>query len=335
MLKQIFSPRHNCTVKMGRKRPVPPAKPPLKLSKYMTGALPTPPAQTSYSTLAQRSLSQLFDNDQLGDCVIAGGYHLLGLWSGNAGNIFVPNETQIIKDYSAIGGYVPGNPATDGGCDEITAIQYWEKNGFANGDKVVSWMTVDTTNPTELKLAIYLFENIFYGVELPDAWINPMPSQSGFTWDVAGPPDMNNGHCVVGTDYTPDGIVISTWGMLGLLTWRANAQYMVPQANGNAYVLLSQAQMNKAKGKAPNGLDWTALINDYNAMGGNVPAPTPTPTPTPTPVSTNVITIDPVNHHVTVPSGVTVASEILQGQIVYNISGKQLKVPRNWAVTRQ
>ena len=125
-------------------------------------------------------------NDTLGDCVEAGFNHIDGVWTGNAGAIYVAPLASIISEYSAIGGYVPGNPNTDNGSDEITAVNYYMKTGFSNGDKIIGYLALDATNKTELQLAIYLFENIIYGIELPDAWITPFPSANGFIWDVAG-----------------------------------------------------------------------------------------------------------------------------------------------------
>ena len=72
---------------------------------------------------------------------------------------------------------------------------------------------------------MWLFENLYFGLELPDAWINPMPDAPGFVWDAAGPADPQNGHCVVGVGYTAQGITIDSWGMTGLLTDKAIAKY--------------------------------------------------------------------------------------------------------------
>ena len=51
-------------------------------------------------------LGNVFLNDQLGDCVIAGGYHTIGTITANAGNPFVASTSQVTADYSAIGGYI-------------------------------------------------------------------------------------------------------------------------------------------------------------------------------------------------------------------------------------
>lgn len=272
-LRSFFSPYHNRQVKLGRRRPAAPPK--LHLHNYlMRPGLPAPPSTEDWSPAATGSLSDIYENDTLGDCVIAGGWHLLGVWTGNAGHLVVGTDAQITADYSAIGGYVPGDPSTDQGCDEQTALNYWVANGF-NGvanSELAGWVGVDATKKELLQQAIYLFENAYFGIELPDAYINPFPSAPGFVWDVAGHPDPKNGHCIVGVGYNAQGIIIDTWGMLGTLTWAAAAKYMVTSAGGEAYTLVSQEQLIAAQAKAPNGLDWATLMADFQAMGGTVPA---------------------------------------------------------------
>jgi len=252
---------------------------------------------------AAAALALIYDNDYLGDCVIAGGYHSTGIATGNAGKLFTASDSQIIADYSAIGGYVPGDPSTDNGCDEQTALNYWTSHGFADGTKLLGWLEVNAANPTEVMQAMFLFENLFFGLELPDAWISPFPSANGFVWDVAGDPDPENGHCIVGVGYNQSGIQIDTWGMIGTLTWAALAAYVTQAAGGMLYTWLSPDQLAKGQQNAPNGVAWRDLCLDFNALGRSVivppapspPAPPAPPAPSPTPPAPPV------------PTGVTLA----------------------------
>ena len=272
-------------VRFGRRRPASIGNSSIKLRYFGTyaTALPTPPSSSSYSGgRAAGVLSQIYLNDDEGDCVIAGGYHYLGMAQANAGSqILIASPTQINADYSAIGGYVPGDPSTDNGCDEQTALNYWVKKGFANGDKLVGWLAIDATNQLHVQQALWLFESNYFGVELPDAWVNPFPSAPGFTWD-DGTPDPNNGHCFIGTGYNTSGVQIDTWGMIGTITWKAVAHLASPSSGGMLYVMLSQDIINKAQNKAPVGFDWMTLLADFDALGGNIPIPAPAP-PAPTP----------------------------------------------------
>jgi hypothetical protein len=208
----------------------------------------------------------------------------VGVETGNAdgGSPFLAEDAQIIADYSAIGGFDPNNPeATDTGCDEQTALNYWTQTGFANGTKLCGWMAVDATNKAEVMAAMYLFENLFFGIELPDSWVNPMPSD-GFTWS-NDTPNPANGHCVIGVGYNDEGVQVATWGMIGTITWDAIASLCTANSGGALYVMLSPDQVAKGQTKAPNGVDWDTLMSDFVSLGGN-PAPiAPPPAPAPAP----------------------------------------------------
>ena len=278
-LKSVFAPSLNRMVKFGRRRPIA-IGPHFRLANYLRSSLPAPPASCDYSPAAASALAQMYGNDILGDCVVAGGYHIVGVETGNAGKAFIATEKQIESDYSAIGGYVPGDPSTDQGCDEVTAMNYWQNHGFCDGTKSLGWLALNPSDVTEVMHAIHLFEDCVFGVELPDGWVSPFPQSSGFTWDVSGDPDPYNGHCFIGCGYSSVGVKISTWGMLGTITWAAVAKYCAASANGQLLVLITPDQLAKGQAKAPNGVAWTDLIADFDSMGGTVPVP-PSPAPVP------------------------------------------------------
>jgi len=263
MVKTIES--NGMTFRLGRKRPLAP-RPRIKFGDYADASLPAPPVSCDYRPAAASVLSNIYLNDKLGDCVIAGCAHVFGVLTGNSGLAPVTfTDDQIVQMYSAIGGYVPGDSATDQGCDEETALNYVQTSGFC-GNNIVGWMSVDATNPTEVKQALWLFENLVFGVELPDAWITPFPSASDFVWDVAGDPDPGNGHCFVGTAYDATGVIIDSWGMSGTVTETAVAKYAARGAGGQLFAMFSQESIDRATAKAPNGFDFTTLQSDFSAM---------------------------------------------------------------------
>ena len=160
-------------MKLGRTRPVS-LGPHFKLSRYLRATLPLPPDSCDYSSSAAQSLRNIYGNDSLGDCVIASAHHVQGTATGNAGSIVVASDAQIVADYSAIGGYVPGQPDSDQGCDEVTALNFYCSTGWrTNGTKGLGWLLVDATNAQEVKQAIYLFEHLIICEELPDASVSP------------------------------------------------------------------------------------------------------------------------------------------------------------------
>ena len=270
--RKTFLPQHH-PFRMGRKRPLARC-PRFSLRNYLMKDVAQPPASCDYSSQAAKALSQMYINDRFGDCVIAGIGHVVGVLTAGAGDQFVYTDDQILQLYEEIGGYVPGNPNTDAGCDEQTALNYWQHNGAPSGThKIAGWVAVNGADPNEYRTALWLFENLYFGLELPDKWVSPMPSKPGFTWDVAGPPNPDNGHCVVGVGYSNKGVKICTWGMLGTLTDKAVEKYATTTGSGELYTVISQDAINKATQKAPAGFDWSQLIADFDSMGGNLVPP--------------------------------------------------------------
>lgn len=275
-MKRIHSPHHGRPVVVGgRRRPIHLVSPGaghrmLKLADYTRlAALPPPPASLDLTAAASTPLANVYDNDHLGDCVIAGYYHVKAVETGNAtpDGAFVATDGQILADYAAIGGYVVGDESTDQGCDEVTALDHWHDPGDQAGTKIAGYVLLDATNVQELQIALYLFGNHYFGVELPDGWISPFPSGPGFTWDVAGDPDPNNGHCFIGAGYETTGVLIDTWGMLGRITYAAIAKYAAAAAGGQVYAILTPDQLAAGQTKAPNGVDWSALQANLAALG--------------------------------------------------------------------
>ena len=253
--------------KLGRTRP--PERRKICLHDYRTTApLPTPPVSCDYASKASEPLAKVYLNDSLGDCVIAGPAHLVGVFTGNAGNPpFEFTDDQITALYSAIGGYVPGDESTDNGCDERTMFAYWQSNGMPDGaNRIAGWVSIDGTSQVRTQTALWLFENLVFGVELPDAWVSSMPSASGFVWDVAGDPNPNNGHCFVGVGFNEQGVQIDSWGMIGTITWAAIAKYATTTGSGELYSVLSPEIIASATSKAPAGFDWAHLQADFQGL---------------------------------------------------------------------
>ncbi len=283
-LKLVHAPHLGRNVKLGgRRRPKSKHVYAPRISNYLGKSRPPPPASTNYRAIHDPALAEMYLNDAEGDCVIAARYHRIGQLTALAsgGVPFIATKTQINADYSRVGGYVVGDDSTDQGCDMVTNNNDAVGHGYADGSKDLGWLVVDATDRKLVEQVIYLFEGgVDLGIELPDAWINPFPSENGFVWDVAGAPDPDNGHCVQVIDYDTRGIIVATWGLWGWITWAAAAKYLAASAYGEAYLHLSPDSLSDAQDKAPNGVAWVDLISDFDIMGGNVPTPVqPAPLP--------------------------------------------------------
>jgi hypothetical protein len=175
--------------KMGRKRPV--ARPMrFSLNNYLRRSLPpTPPTCMDLIHPARESLKRVYLNDRLSCCTASAAFHIEYMMLASAGRPAVGSDEDVLKFYSGSTGYVPGRPETDQGGDEQTVLNYWREHGLVQGRaKIAGHIYVDGRHIEELKAAIWLFENVYFGIELPDAWISPQPQATASSGtSLAGP----------------------------------------------------------------------------------------------------------------------------------------------------
>ena len=283
-VKTKFNDHLRMEVKCGRKAPDP-DKPKRFFREFLKGPLPTPPASYSFTPAAKLVASQMYLNDRLGDCVIAQMCKQIGLWISNAGYApWIATDDQVIRLYSAVGGYNPSDPSTDQGCSMQTEYQDMQAGlPDLQGHKILGHLSVDPTNVELVKTLGWIFEGIGVGGCIADAYLNSAP---GFTWSYL-PGDPEAGHDVQMAGATPHGIEVWTWGMTG--TWLDDAypRMLAPQLGGEMHVAISQESINRASQKAGNAIDWFSLCNYFNAQAGKIvvvpPSPDPVPVPTPAP----------------------------------------------------
>ena len=274
MTIKIVSDELGRSFKMGRKRAIS-RGPRLSLKNYLLTRMPLPPATCDYTAKAGPVLMQMLANDRLGNCTAASAFHISGTMLANADRpVIWSAASQVIPFYSATGGYIPGQDKTDNGANEVDVLNYWQNFGLLpdGSHKIAAWMAVDATNHDEVATAIWLFENVYAGAELTDSWVTPVPSASGFTWGIAGAPNPDNGHAFPGLGYDADGVKISTWGMVGTLTWPAIEKYAGHADGGELYTVLSADSIERVSAKAPNGLDLAQLTNDIQMLNSDMAA---------------------------------------------------------------
>ena len=269
-IKTLIHPVTGRQVRLGR---TPPRRehPRLHLSSFIGTALPPPPDPVDYAVPETIPfLSEVLHNDTLGDCTCAGVVHIVGNWLGNAGKPINVGPANALWLYERACGYNPGDPSSDQGGNEQDVMAFVRAHGLdaAGNHKISGFVAVNPAKTTEIMQALWLFENIYFGVALPDRWVNPFPSRNGFVWDVAGDADPNNGHCFAGVGgsrkfkivgYSATGVIIDTWGLLGTITWAAIARYCVPAAGGELWTMLGPDIIASASQKAPSGFNFAQL----------------------------------------------------------------------------
>ena len=106
----------------------------LLMTRYAAPTL-VPPKRMDWS-LGVNSWPMLA-NDSIGDCAIAGPAHMIQAWTSNNGEEYIPTEAEVIRDYSAVSGYVPGDDSTDVGCVMLDVMNYWRRVG--RSDRTGIW----------------------------------------------------------------------------------------------------------------------------------------------------------------------------------------------------
>lgn len=183
--------------KLGKTAPSPH---PLKLSKYLTAALPTPP--DSFSWIDKSGISDwgMMKNDTYGDCVWAAHGHLIMADTAASGSLIIPSDDAILQAYASTG-FDPTTGANDNGTNELDSLKFMQATGIqVNGSfyKYGPYVSIDITNWQELNIAIWLFRGAMLGAAMP------LCAQGEPDWDY--PPDDNNQN-----DPTP-----GSWGGHGI-----------------------------------------------------------------------------------------------------------------------
>jgi hypothetical protein len=264
------------SVRLGRNRPKPHVR--RMLARYKL-ALPTAPTSVDYHSNVA-ALTNVLANDSLGDCTAAGACHIVEAATAVAGSPVTMSAADAVRFYELSTGYNPDNPASDQGGDEVTVLNAWRDHGLdgKSTHAIAGYVSLDTGNAEEIKAAMATFGPcLYFGLELADTWANN--PNNGFVWDVGAPPDPDDGHCVVGVGYDDLGVQIDSWGLIGTITWAAIAQFCSEAAEGNLFAVLTKEVISKARATAPDGLDWDALVADFDGLGGTVAQPPSAPDP--------------------------------------------------------
>lgn len=278
-----------------------------------------PPASVDYSSKAMASLSQMYLNDTLGDCVIAGKEHGIGITSGNeSGTPIIATDAETDDNYVSICG--PG----DQGCNITDVLDAMKAGKFTMAGKpatIDDYVSVDWSNQTLVMVALEVFGWLTIGVNLTDDCTDSGP---GVVWNFAG--RIVGGHDITIYKYDDKGVYISTWATIGtLIPWNV---FMKNAGNGpgveECYASLAPTWYN-AGNLAPNGIDVATLQADLKAIGsGTVPVVTP-PAP--------VVPPAPIVPPVPPPAPVPITPSIWQAIVAWIINFLQTDLGRKTVFT--
>lgn len=195
----------------------------------------------------------VMENDQIGDCTIAGAGHMEMTWTSNAGALYTPPDSDIVTAYSAVSGYIPGQPSTDNGAFMIDVLNYWRKTGIS-GHKIHAYNQVNVASSIQVRAALYLFGGLYVGVQLPESAMNA--TESGQCWSDTTDTNIIGGHAFNIVALDPWTVSCITWGQVQMMTWAWLAKYC-----DEAYAIISNDWI-ESTGIAPPGFNMKQLNND-------------------------------------------------------------------------
>ncbi len=255
--------------KYGLRLPAPGRKWELKLRDYMdiTALPPIPAGSFGHMNMVTSSWGMLM-NDTLGCCVIAGAEHEHMLWGAESylgQPIF--NNACTVKNYEAIGGYQPGHPETDQGCDMLHAAQMRMHTGIldASGQRhfIGAALELDCTpghlNMDQFWYAAWLFDGLGLGIQVTKSWERDFAD--GKPWDGA---DYNIND-VVGGHYVPVMAREDDNGQFSadVVTWGQHHPITVSGLQASAMTVLVYVTQEKLhNGVDMEGLGWADLQSD-------------------------------------------------------------------------
>ena len=245
--------------KLGKHPPVIDART-LRFARYLTAALPPPPAEVNYG--AKVSTWPMYYNNQYGDCTCAAAGHMVQNWTSNVGSEVTPPQASVLLFYEH---FVGSPPPSDAGCNMLSVLKYWRSTGLDN-HKVQAFAALDLNNQVQAESAVYLTGSIYIGVALPNfavqgdmlttPWVVPPGGPVG---DAA--PNPNNGHCIPAVAYDADGLTVVTWGEVKSMSWQFYDAYA-----DEAFAVVSSDFINTNTGDAPAGFDLAALEADLQQL---------------------------------------------------------------------
>jgi hypothetical protein len=189
----------------------------LRLENYLQPVVPPPPLL--YNVLDEINttikdpavLLPMLGNDQVGDCVAAGAYHSNTLYKGLVSQQYIPTTQEVLDFYYRLTG------GADTGLNMLSVEKYWQQKGIG-GEKILAFVSVDSTNHVHLMQAIHLFGCVPIGIAVQDNFIDQFNAK--VPWDGSGN-DTGDGHDVVllGFDQTKKVWYLSTWGAIQEMTF--------------------------------------------------------------------------------------------------------------------
>lgn len=249
------------------------SQPRLMLRNYFTSDLPSAESLKFPFGHANAIQPEMFMNDKLGDCAIAGSIEEVRLANALRGVTVPFTDATAAQNYTAITGYNPADPSSDQGTDVHDLYQYRQSTGIVDADgnyhKIIAYAGLTPGDFNELLVALSLFEMVGIGIQVPSYAESQF--EAGQPWHlVFGIHSIEGGHYIPVVGATDAATAqLYTWGAVGGITAPFYAKY-----NTVAVVALTEEMF---KGDTDiDGVDFEKLQADlpqFNTGPVSVKAP--------------------------------------------------------------
>lgn len=246
--------------KLGLKTVV--AQPRISLCSYYTNDLPSVDSLTFPLGHADAIAPEMFCNDTIGDCAIAGSIEEVRLANALRGVTVNFTDDTAVQNYADITGY-NGDPSTDNGTDVHVLYDYRQATGIADADgnrhKIVGYAGLTPGDFDELLVALSLFDMVGIGINCPD-YIDDQFG-AGEPWHlVPGRHQIRGQHYITFCEATDkNNGAVYTWGAKQGIT-----RGFYGAMNTVAVVALTEELFTD--GKSPEGVDMEKLAQDLPAF---------------------------------------------------------------------
>lgn len=206
----------------------------------------------------------MLGNDGASDCCFAGGGHEEMIFGHILQGVTPPfTRESVLSDYSALTGYVEGDPSTDQGTFVREFMGYRQNIGLVDGSgtrhRIGPYVSIDPKNWDLLMACVYEFGVVGIGFEFPaSAWEQFDDAQP---WDVVAGSPLEGGHYVpvVGTMHSDSEATCVTWARRQVLTRAFYERY-----NDEAWAYVPGAP--RADGTGLHHVDIATLNRDLAAL---------------------------------------------------------------------
>lgn len=202
----------------------------------------------------------MWGNDQIGCCTQVSVASAILTWTQAAQVPVLLSDDQVIGNYSAESGYVPGEPQTDQGAVELDVLNRWSRDGYVipgsqpGRSYLTAYAAVNPIDLDQVRRSIAFLGGCYLGLSLPEWCV-----QTDGDWSAN--PALDNtiigGHAVWCHGYCQDWLYLNTWGSDKRMSWDFFRTFC-----DEAYALVSRQHWSDIHGVSPKGEALDAMVTE-------------------------------------------------------------------------